>query len=112
MKEEHWSCKNLKLSIRQTPGVVILTLEEPLAMRQVEAKCAINESTVASRSYHIKEAIVIGMRRLMVAAFEGGLVQISLHGALGALRNSSKKEPLTNWEPREEDTGSLTGLDA
>jgi hypothetical protein len=111
MKEEHWSCKNLKLSIRQTPGTVILTLDEPLAMRQVEAKCAINESTVASRSYHIKEAIVIGMRRLMVAAFEGGLVQISLSGSLGALKNSSKKEPLMNWEPREGDTDSSTLLD-
>lgn len=111
MKEEHFACKNLKLSIQQTAGLVILTLEEPLAMRQVEAKCAINESTVASRSYHIREAIVIGMRRLMVAALEGGLVQISLSGSLGEFGTSNKKAPLTNWAPREEDTGSSTLLD-
>jgi hypothetical protein len=111
MKEEHWACKNLKLSIQQTAGLVILTLDEPLAMRQVEAKCAINESTVASRTYHVKEAIVIGMRRLMVAAFEGGLVQISLSGSLGAFGTSNKKAPLANWAPREECTGSTMPLD-
>ena len=81
-------------------------------MREVEVCCEVNESTVLSRTYHIRESIVIGMRRLMFAALEGGLVQISLSGSLGALTTSSKKEPLAKWAPPEEDTGLLIPPDA
>jgi hypothetical protein len=107
-KESHDVCKNLKLSIRQQSRRVVLKLEDPLAMREVEVECEVNESTVLSRTYHIREAIVIGMRRLMFAALEGGLVKISLSGSLGALTTSNKKVPLVKWEPKEEDIfGSL-----
>jgi hypothetical protein len=113
MKEqEHWVCKNLKLSIRQEPGAVILKLEEPLAMREIEINYQVGQSTVLSRSYHIREAMVIGMRRLISEALEHGMLSISLSGSLGALTTSSLKEPLTNWEPREADTGSLIPPDA
>jgi hypothetical protein len=101
----------LRLSIRQEPGAVWLKLEEPLAMREVEVKCEVNESTVLSRSYHVREAVVIGMRRLMFAALDAGLLEISLSGSLGALSTSNKKVPLAKWEPKEEDTGSSTLLD-
>jgi hypothetical protein len=105
--DQHYACKNLRLTIRQEPGEVWLKLEEPLAMREVEVKCEVNESTVLSRTYHIREAIVIGMRRLMFAALEGGLLQISLSGSLGALSTLSKQAPRSKWAPPEEDTGLL-----
>ena len=112
MNEVHHACKNLKLTVRQEPGAVWLKLEDPLAMREVEVKCEVNESTVLSRTYHIREAIVIGMRRLMFAALDAGLLQISLSGSLGELTTSKAKVPLTKWEPREEDTGLLIPPDA
>jgi hypothetical protein len=105
--EEHFACKNLRLSIRQEPGVVWLKLAEPLAMREVEVKCEVNESTILSRTYHIREAIVIGMRRLMFAALDDGLLQINVSGSLGALSTSNKKVPLAKWAPREEDSTEL-----
>jgi hypothetical protein len=110
MSEVHFACKNLKLSIRQEPGAVWLKLTEPLAMREVEVKCEVNESTILSRTYHIREAVVIGMRRLISAALDGGLLQISLSGSLGGLSTSNKKVPLAKWAPK--DTGSLIPPDA
>jgi hypothetical protein len=112
MNEVHFACKNLKLSIRQEPGAVWLKLTEPLAMREVEVKCEVNESTILSRTYHIREAIVIGMRRLIFAALDGGLLQRSLSGSLGGLATSKPKVPLAKWAPKEEDTGSLIPPDA
>jgi hypothetical protein len=113
MSDEHWSCKNLRLSIRQEPGLVWLKLAEPLTMREVEVKCEVGESTELSRTYHVREAIVIGMRRLMFGALDGGLVRISVSSSLGALSTSNKKAPLVKWEPREEeDTGFLIPPDA
>jgi hypothetical protein len=110
--DQHFACKNLKLTIRQEPLTVWLKLEEPLAMREVEVSCEVNESTVLSRTYHVREAIIIGMRRLMFAALDGGLVKISLSGSLGELTTSNKKVPLAKWEPREEDTDFLIPPDA
>jgi hypothetical protein len=112
MNEVHHACKNLRLSIRQEPGAVWLKLEEPLAMREVEVSCEVNESTVLSRTYHIREAIVIGMRRLMFAALDAGLLQISVSGSLGGLTTSKPKVPLAKWEPREEDIDLLIPPDA
>jgi hypothetical protein len=87
-----------------------LKLVEALAMREVEVKCEVGESTVLSRPYHVREAIIIGMRRLMFAALDAGLVKISVSGSLGALSTSNKKVPLAKWEPREEDTDSTMEL--
>lgn len=111
-KESHHACKNLKLSIRQQPGRVILKLDDPLAMRELEISCEVNQSTVLSRAYHLREAIVIGMRRLMAEALDKEMIRISLSGSLGGLTTSNKKVPLAKWAPKEEDTGSLIPPDA
>lgn len=107
MNEVHFACKNLKLSIRQQPGTVWLKLEDPLAMQEIEVKCEVNESSILSRSYHVKESIVIGIRRLIHMAIDDGLIKISLAGALGVLSTSNKKAPLVKWEPQEEEANLL-----
>ena len=81
-------------------------------MRRVELACEVNMSkSTFSRRYHIQEAMVIGMRRLMASAIEGELISISLSGALGAQMTSKPPAPPAKWEPREEDTGYSTLLD-
>jgi hypothetical protein len=77
-------------------------------MREVEVKCEVNESTISSRQYHVRESVVLGARRLLAEALDQGMIQISLRGALGVFTASNFKVPLVKWEPQEEDIfGSL-----
>ena len=53
-----------------------MTLEDELNMMEVTVDCPILCTTPQKR-YHLEEATVVGMRRLMDAAFEAGLISAS-----------------------------------
>jgi hypothetical protein len=76
--------KNLRLSIwlasAGTGGAecVYVKLEDPLAMTQTQVQYELNRLKVPNRLYHVKEALVIAMRRLISQAMAEGLLSMSL----------------------------------
>lgn len=71
-------CKNLRLEIGLDPQAreVRVKLTDPLSMREAELGYAINATTPESEGYHIKESIVIAVRRLIGAAVKAELIDI------------------------------------
>lgn len=76
-------CENLAFSLRLespedgTNERVILTLRDPPTSRSAEVVAQVNTST-PNRIYHIREAIVIAMRRLMDDAIMLELVMLTV----------------------------------
>jgi hypothetical protein len=76
--------KNLRLSIwlasAGTGGAecVYVKLEDPLAMTQTQVEYEVNQPKVPNRLYHVQEALVIAMRRLISQAMAEGLISQSL----------------------------------
>jgi hypothetical protein len=86
------------------PGLVRLRLEDPLQLRECELTCEIGSSTLQSRGYHIQEAIVIGLRRLLDAAIKLEIVllpyPIERPGGLMSLNVTlpiSEASPIDSW---------------
>jgi hypothetical protein len=72
-------CKNLKLSIEKLADPmgdeqVKITLEDSLNFTRVDLCYAINVTTQQSYRYHVKEAIVIGLRQLIDQAVAEGMI--------------------------------------
>ena len=79
-------CRNLRLSIdlveQEAEQLIKFRLEDPVQMEQIEVCQTIGANT-ANRSYHQREAMVIGMRRLVSAAIDKNLIKTavsSFHG--------------------------------
>jgi hypothetical protein len=71
-------CRDLKLTIRRVnnDAQVQLFLRDDLNLKEIELLCDINLSEVnqSQRRYHLREAIIIGMRRLVAKAIMEGLI--------------------------------------
>ena len=108
---KEYLCKNLKLTIALEPNgtgdeMIHVTLTEPLSMLRGEVLYLVNRSTPASRRYHIQEAAVIAVRRLLSEAFRLGMINLkaipgAYHGVSTSLNNSSgADEPDSeSWTP-------------
>lgn len=68
-------CRNLKLTIQlQKDGRQIrLVLRDDLSFREVEICAELGDNTL-DRRYHIREAIIIAMRRVIAKAIESRLI--------------------------------------
>jgi hypothetical protein len=69
-------CSNLALSIWHDEKVVHARLENVFDMVVVEVEAEISVTTMISRAYHIKEALVLAQRRLVDAAFNNKMLDI------------------------------------
>jgi hypothetical protein len=80
-------CRDLKLSIQWIHKHRLrLTLANDLSLDQIEVDLEVNDPpTGGSRSYENREAIIIGMRKLVNQALKAGLIS----DAHGGLTNSS-----------------------
>jgi hypothetical protein len=71
-------CRNLKLTIRRVnnDAQVQLFLRDDLNLKEIELLCDINLSEVnqSQRRYYLREAVIIGMRRLVAKAITEGLI--------------------------------------
>jgi DhnA family fructose-bisphosphate aldolase class Ia len=89
-------CRNLKLSIDKLEDTmgneqVKITLEDSLNLTVVEVCYDVNITTQQSRQYHVKEAIVIAIRRVVDEAVKRGMIDLisKPHGASTTLNSSS-----------------------
>lgn len=99
-------CKDLKLSIYREDDPnpkekgkeqVRMVLENELEMLEVSVCQQINVTTMQSRRYHIKEAVVIGLRKLVSEAFREGLIIDSL-GSWTISKPTAKAPASTEFE--------------
>jgi hypothetical protein len=69
-------CRNLKLSIEWIhKNQLRLTLADDLSLDQIQLDLEVNEPPLrGSRSYENREAIIIGMRKLVNAALKANLI--------------------------------------
>ena len=86
-------CKNLKLTITQdAAGTLIhVRLRNDLSLEEVEVTYEINPDP-KERRYHLREAIVIAMRRVAGAAIVKGLIS-DCRGGLTTLKNGTVVDP-------------------
>jgi hypothetical protein len=74
-------CKNLSLSIWLEPApewdLIKIRLVDKLAMRKVEITTEPSTNT-RNQAYHIEEAIVIALRRLVAQAIKENLISVPL----------------------------------
>jgi hypothetical protein len=82
MMNDQLLAKNLQLSIwLENNGTgeefIRIELEDPLAMLQTEYRYELNVTTLPNQVYHLREAIIIAMRRLMAQAISQGLIQVN-----------------------------------
>lgn len=85
-------CKNLRLTIvrldHSTPEQIRITLSDDLSMTEAEVCCELSPSvTKVDKIYRQKEAITIGIRRLVSHAIELEMIQIC--GSLGESTRSN-----------------------
>jgi hypothetical protein len=78
-------CKDLKLSIFREPDPkekdreqIRIKLADEMQMMEVETCQQINITTHQSRRYHVLEATIIGLRKLVSEAFREGMISDSL----------------------------------
>jgi hypothetical protein len=106
-------CRNLKLSIEKVADLmgdeqIKFILEDTLRMIQVELCYPINVTTLQSRRYHIKEAIVIGLRQLVDQAISQGLINLMPSSARGVSTTLNIPDPTATADSA---TGFMTELD-
>lgn len=76
-------CKDLKLSITKESSkfngaeLVRIKLSDELNMTELEVCQEINVTTIPSRRYHIREAVVIALRRVVSNAFAESMISDS-----------------------------------
>lgn len=102
LDEGHYVCKNLNLSIRLEPDFraggerIRIRLEDPLAMLQTECLYEVNQTTLPNRSYHLREAITIAMRRLVSQAITESLITVTRSpNSPGVSMSANAPAPLT-----------------
>lgn len=93
-------CKNLRLSIEKHADsmnneMVKMTLVDPINLTSVEEWYDVNITTQQSRKYHIKEAIVIGLRRLVDKGVQEGMINLSPTVSPGV---STNLNTFLDWE--------------
>ena len=71
-------CENLYLTIWHDGYNVRVHLEDALAMADVTVTSEIGASTRESRAYHLKEAIIIGVRQVISRAFEEDMMRVEV----------------------------------
>jgi hypothetical protein len=108
-------CQKLKLSIEKLADPmgdeqVKIILEDSLKMIRVEICHAINNTSPQSRRYHVKEAIVIGLRQLIDQAVSQGMIELTVSNSRGVSATLNIPDALTFPTP-ESPTGSTTELD-
>jgi hypothetical protein len=106
-------CRNLKLSIEKLADPmgdeqVKIILEDSLRMTRVEICYSINVTTPHSARYHVREAIVIGLRQLIDQAVSQGMIELMPLKPRGIAMNLSIPMD-SSGEPSV--TGSMTELD-
>lgn len=74
-------CKDLKLTIQKEPvphesnqEQIRACLRDELTLNEVYVIYPINETTVLSRKYHLREAVILSVRRVVADAFKEGLI--------------------------------------
>jgi hypothetical protein len=75
---KHEICSKLELSIWHDGSYVRVRLEDPLELTEAEVSVELDSTTLASRAYHVREAIVIGVRQLVAQAFEVGMMNVDV----------------------------------
>jgi hypothetical protein len=66
-------CRNLKLTIELKENQIRFALRDDLSLREVELWTEVGANTL-DRRYHIREGIIIAMRRLIAKAIESHLI--------------------------------------
>jgi hypothetical protein len=68
-------CRNVKLTIelKEEGRQIRFTLRDDLSLREVELWTELGDNTL-DRRYHIREAIIIAMRRVIAKAIESHLI--------------------------------------
>lgn len=89
--------QDLKLSIWRDGDQIRIKLVDELQMLETEVCHQINVTTLPSRQYHIREAAVIAMRRLISEAFKSGMIS----GDLGSSMPSKPATAATSSTPSE-----------
>lgn len=74
-------CKDLKLTIQKEPlphefnrEQIRACLRDELTLNEVYVCYPINETSVLSRKYHLREAVILSVRRVLGEAFKEGLI--------------------------------------
>jgi hypothetical protein len=89
-------CRNLKLSIEWIhKNQLRLTLADDLSLDQIQLDLEVNEPPLrGSRWYENREAIIIGMRRLVNQALKAGLI-LESHGTSQTSNAGGVDVPMT-----------------
>ena len=72
-------CKNLSLSIwfEPAPDRIKIRLVDKIAQKKAEVSAELSQNTT-NKVYHLKEALVIAMRRAVSEAVKQGLISVNL----------------------------------
>lgn len=100
---------SLELEIRGSEQWINASLEDELNLTEVKVRCPILCTTL-DRRYHLQESVVVGMRRLMHAAFEKELISDS-PGELMTVWTSPLGSAARTDSSSEESTQSLTDME-
>jgi len=89
--------QNLQLSIwlennEDGEEFIRIELADPLAMLQTECCYELNVTTLPNQVYHLREAIIIAMRRLMAQAISQGLIQVTHLSRVPGVLTKSKPQ--------------------
>jgi hypothetical protein len=71
-------CKELQLTVTHDGKYLRVHLEDPLQMTEAEVSHEMNVTTLASRAYHVKEAMVIAVRQVIAQGWELGMFKVDL----------------------------------
>jgi hypothetical protein len=71
-------CKDLSLSVTQEGDHVEVHLEDQLAMTEANVSVELGITSMASREYHLREAIILAVRQVIGQAFDMGMMQVDI----------------------------------
>jgi hypothetical protein len=100
---------SIELEVRGDRQWLNLTLEDEMDMVEASVSCPILCTTL-DRAYHLRESVVIGMRRLMQEAFTQKLIS-DYPGELMTVWKSPQESALPTPTSSEESMPSLTDLE-
>jgi hypothetical protein len=86
-------CRQLKLTIqlKEDGHKIGFALRDDLSLREVELWAEVGDNTL-DRRYHIREAIIIAMRRVIAKAIESHLI-LDYPGESGMLKSGNTTPP-------------------
>ena len=99
----------IKLRLQGEKQWLEMALEDELNMVEIKVDCPILCTTPQKR-YHLEEATVVGMRRLMDAAFSAGLISASPGDSMTAWKSPSLAQARPTPTLSEEDS-PLSSID-